>query len=97
MNNRTIGIIITVATAVLCGCPGIFLVALGVLAATGSQMPSVMEQNPANTPQDVMLGAVMFLCFGAILILVPVAAGVITFFIKKSETPGEEISLPPAA
>lgn len=71
MNNRTIGIIITIATAVLCGCPGLFLAILGVLAATGSQMPSVMEQNPANTPQEVMLGAVMFLCFGVVLILIP--------------------------
>jgi len=40
--NRTTAIVITVVTALLCGCPGLALAALGVMAAFGSQMPEVM-------------------------------------------------------
>jgi len=46
--NRTTAIVITVGTALLCGCPGLALAALGLMAAMGSQMPEVMVQNPNN-------------------------------------------------
>lgn len=75
--NRTTAIIVTAVSVLLCGCPGLALAALGVMAAFGSQMPEVMAQN-TGTPQDALLGAGMFVCFGAILILIPVVVGMLT-------------------
>jgi len=94
--NRTTAIVITVVTALLCGCPGLALAALGVMAAFGSQMPEVMVQNP-NSPQDVLLGAGMFICIGGLLILIPVIAGILSFRFAKPSEPGINEPLPPVS
>jgi hypothetical protein len=54
--NKNTAIIITIATALLCGCPGLFLAVMGIMAAFGSQVPEVMAQNP-NSPEQVLLGS----------------------------------------
>jgi hypothetical protein len=99
--NKNAAIGITIATALLCGCPGLFLVVMGVMAAFGSQVPEVMAQNP-NSPQEVLLGSGMFLCFGAILILIPIVAGILSFRAAKSNAPsnnfpGSNEPMPPAS
>ena len=84
--NRTMAIILTIVTAVACGLPSIALMCLGGLALMGTQMPEVMAQNPNATPEEVTLGAVMFLCVGAVLLLVPILVGIFSFrFSKKNE------------
>jgi hypothetical protein len=105
--NKNTAIGITIATALLCGCPGLFLAIMGIMAAMGSQMPEVMAQNPTNSPQEVLLGSGMFLCFGAVLILIPIVAGIISFRAAKSNEPvnsypgsnypGGNDPMPPAA
>ena len=70
---------------------------IGTLAAMGSQMPEAMVGNP-STPEEVLLGSVMFLCVGLILLVIPVVAGVVSFKMAKPAEPvyfGEEV--PPAA
>ena len=94
--NRTTAIVITVVSALLCGCPGLALAALGVMAAFGSQMPEVMLQNP-NSPQDVLLGSGMFICIGGVLILIPVIAGILSFRYAKSSEPGINEPFPPVS
>lgn len=84
--NRTTAIIITVVSALLCGCPGVALGALGIMAAFGSQMPEVMAQNP-GTPQEALFGAGMFICFGAVLILIPIIVGVLSIRMAKPDEP----------
>ncbi|MDX9992898.1 MAG: hypothetical protein RBS68_12740 [Anaerolineales bacterium] len=94
--NKTIAIIITAFTALCCGLPGLGLICTGALAATGSQMPEVMAES-ASTPQEVLIGTVMFLCLGAILLIVPFVAGFVSFKMIKPAEPvyfGE--NLPPA-
>ena len=94
--NRTTAIVITVVSALLCGCPGVALAALGLLAAFGSQVPEVMAQN-ANTPEEVLLGSGMFICFGAVLILIPVIVGVLSLRYAKTSEPSINESIPPAS
>jgi hypothetical protein len=92
--NKTTAIIITVVSALLCGCPGLALAGLGVMAALGSQMPEVMAQNPSN-PQDALMGAGMFICFGSVLILIPIIVGVLSIrYAKPNEPSGNEFSPP---
>ena len=92
--NKTTAIIITVVSALLCGCPGLALAGLGVMAAFGSQMPEVMAQNP-GTPQEALLGSGMFICFGAILILIPIIVGILSIRYAKPNEPSVNESSPP--
>lgn len=94
--NRTTAIVITVVTALLCGCPGLALAALGIMAVFGSQMPEVMAQNP-STPEEALLGAGMFICIGSVLVLIPVIAGILSFRYARPSEPGINEPFPPAS
>jgi len=83
--NRTVAIVLTVATVIACGLPSIVLMCLGALALVGTQIPEVMAQNPGSTTEEVVLGAVMFLCVGAVLLIVPVLVGIFSFRLSKKE------------
>jgi len=94
--NRTPAIIITVASAFLCGCPGLALAALGVMAALGSQMPEMMAQNQ-GTPQEALFGAGIFICFGAVLMLIPIIVGILSIRTAKTEEPNINEAIPPVS
>ena len=49
MDNRTKGIIATIAAVVLCGCPGLFICVFGAATATGL-MPYTTELNGIAIP-----------------------------------------------
>lgn len=95
--NRTTAMIVTIVTALACGIPSLVLMCLGVLALFGTQMPEVMAQNPAATPEDVMLGAGTFLCVGAVLLIAPILVGVISFRMSKKQEASETEYIPPAS
>jgi len=59
---------------------------VGVFALVGAQMPEVMAQNPSS-PEEVMLGAGFFLCIGAVLLVIPILVGVLSFKFSKKEEP----------
>ena len=85
--NRTTATIATVVTSLACGVPSLILMCLGVLALMGTQMPEVMAQNPGSSAEEVSIGAGMFLCFGAVLLIIPILVGVFTFRMSKTEDP----------
>ena len=93
--NRTTAMIVTIASALLCGIPSLILLCLGVMALLGTQMPEVMAQNPGSSAEDVVLGAGMFLCFGAVLLIVPILVGVFSFRLSKKEEPAINDYNPP--
>jgi len=94
MQNKNVGIIATIATAVLCGCPGLFACIFGAVTATGN-MPYNTEFNGVSNTGTLppTVGFVM-LCLSLIFILIPVAVGFFTLR-KKPEVAVEEV--PPAA
>jgi hypothetical protein len=93
--NRTTAIILTVATALLCGLPGIGLMCFAGLGVLGTNMPGFYEANPGATPQQAWLGAGMFICFGLLLLLIPALVGFFSFRMSKPSEPG--INEPPPA
>ena len=95
--KRSTAMILTVATAVLCGLPSLVLICMGGLALMGTQMPEVMAQNPGSTTQDVAVGAGTFLCFGVVLLLIPVIVGFFSFRMSKSEESSGSDMAPPMA
>jgi hypothetical protein len=95
MDNRTKGIIATVAALLLCGCPGLFLCIFGGLAAAGA--PVTTELNGiSNTGSMSPTTAFVLLCLGMILIIIPIAVGFFTLRNKPAaKGPGEP--MPPAS
>ncbi|HEY5729139.1 MAG TPA: hypothetical protein VIS72_03755 [Anaerolineales bacterium] len=93
MEKRTIGIIATIVTALLCGCASIFSCVWGFIIVSGR--PIDVTSNGITVPQTVSptIGYVL-LCLTVLMILVPVAVGFLTLR-KKPEPKVDEV--PPAS
>jgi hypothetical protein len=87
--NRTTAIILTVATALLCGCPGLFVCLGGVLTAVGGPYANQL-MGTTSSGSNATWFAVAGICGGLILIAIPVIVGILTLRKKK---PAE---MPPA-
>ena len=93
MDKRTTGIIATVASVLLCGCPGIFLCIFGAATAMGG---GTMTLGDTSQPMDPTFGYV--LCLSLIFIAIPIAVGFFTLRKKPEEvTPISDEPLPPAS
>jgi hypothetical protein len=95
MNNRTIGIIATVASALICGCASIFACVWGVISVTGT--PIDVTNNGQQSIQTVppAVGAVM-LCLSVLFIATPIVIGFVTLRKKPTILPDNE-PIPPAS
>lgn len=92
MQNRTLGIIATVVTALACGCGSLFSCIWGFMIASGT--PIDVTTNGITTPQTFSptIGYVL-LCLSLLMILVPVAVGFVT--LRRKPGSGTEY-VPPA-
>lgn len=92
MQNRTLGIVLTVVTALICGCAGIFSCVWGFLIASGR--PIDVTTNNVTTQQTVspVIGYTL-LCLSLLMVLTPAAVG----FFTLRKKPGSDESVPPAA
>ena len=94
MNNRNTGMIATIAAAVLCGCPGLFALFWGSLAAVVSFMPGAdINIGGSSDPRTALFSGLGTLCVGILFLAIPVAVGFFTLR-KKPETPQD---LPPVS
>jgi len=84
MERRTIGIIATVVSALMCGCVSIVSCAWGFLIVSGQ--PIDVTSNGVTTPQTLSptIGYVL-LCLTVLMMAVPVAIGFFTFRSKEEE------------
>ena len=85
MNNKNTGIIATIATTLLCGCPGLFLCLFGALTAAGQG-----TFNDASLSPSV---GFTLICLSLLLILIPVGVG---FFTRRKKTDLSQ-TLPPTS
>ncbi|MEW5940704.1 MAG: hypothetical protein AB1750_13630 [Chloroflexota bacterium] len=88
MNNKNTGVIATIATAVLCGCPGLSLCLFGAITASGNGTFNEEALSPA-------VGFAL-ICVALIFIAIPVVVGVVTLR-KKPEVPASDEPVPPAS
>ena len=74
MQNRNLALIITAATALLCGCGGIISCVWGALIVSGT--PVNVTRNGVTTPEYLSpsLGYSL-LCLALILVLIPAGVG----------------------
>ena len=77
MQNRTLAIVITVVTALVCGCASLFSCVWGFLIASGT--PIDVTNNGVTTPQTLSpeIGYAL-LCLTVLMILVPAGVGFFT-------------------
>jgi len=97
MNNRTVGIIATVVSALICGCAAIFACVWGMLIATNTPitMTSGGEQSVQTLPTPV---GYVLLCLSLLFVVVPVVVGFVTLRKKpQAAVPANNEPLPPAS
>lgn len=98
MDKKTKGIIATVATVLLCGCPGTCVILFGAISAAGY---GTTEFNGSAGQISTSAGIIM-LCIGIILLLIPIIVAFLSFRTKKNEitevlnADNAEEKLPPA-
>src|SRR3989304_3827862 len=92
--NRNTAIIATVASALLCGCPGLFACFFGVISAAASQMPGAdIDVFGTNDPTAALLMGLGAMCVGLVFISPPTAGG---FFPRRgAPSPASERPPPP--
>jgi len=99
MNNKNTGIIATVATAILCGCPGLLTLCWGALAAFVSFVPGAnIDIGGSSDPQSALFTGLGALCAGVIFIAIPIVVGVVTLRKKPAVVaPSDNEPIPPVS
>ncbi len=92
MNSKNTGMIATIATAVLCGCPGLFLCVFGLASAFGAGTFTLGDEGGQIPPAY----GVGILCVSLIFIAIPIVVGFVTLR-KKPEAPASNEPMPPAS
>ena len=85
MEKKTIGLIATVGTVLLCACPSLFLCIWGVIGISGTAIDTTVGGQTTSQPMNTGL-AVALLCVSLIGILIPVVVGFFTLRKKPAET-----------
>ena len=98
MDKRTVGLIATIATVLLCGCPGLFAVFMGAIFALVSFIPDAnIDIGGSNDPQAALAFGGVAVCMGIIFIIIPIVVGLFTLRKKPAPltTPISDEPLPP--
>lgn len=96
MKNRNTGILATVASVILCGCPGLFLCIFGAFTATGNMPYSTELNGITNTGTLPPTAGFVMLCLSLIFILIPIAVGFFTLR-NRPPAPSNNEPMPPAS
>lgn len=95
MENKTPGIIATIATALLCGCPGLFLLCSGAITSVVSFIPGAdIDILGSTEPRSALLTGLGALFLGGLFVAIPVVVGIVTLR-KKAPPPVIEEPIPP--
>ncbi|MCJ7676962.1 MAG: hypothetical protein MUO35_04505 [Anaerolineales bacterium] len=95
MDKRTLGIILTIGTALCCGCPGILICLFGgVTAVTGGTYTTDLlgQTGVGQLPAGSGFG---MLCLGLIFIAIPIVIGILMLRKPKAAVPVDIV--PPAS
>ena len=97
MDDKTKGIIATIASVILCGCPGLFFCIFGAFTASGN-MPFNTELNGvSNSGMLPPTAGFVLVCLSLIFIAIPVVVGFLTLRSKPAASLNKNEPLPPAS
>jgi hypothetical protein len=102
MDKKNVGLIATIATGLLCGCPGLFGLCMGAgFAIVGAIPGSDIDIMGSGDPSAAIGTGVAMLCAGVFLIAIPIVVGFVTLRKKPAEAevaaPVSDEPLPPAS
>ncbi len=87
--NRNTGLIATIATAILCGCPGLFSCFMGFIFSAVSFMPGAdIDVFGSSDPISALLFGLGQVCIGIIFITIPIAVWYFTVRGRGSRSHG---------
>ena len=79
MDKKTTGLIATIATAILCGCPGLVGLCMGAMFAFVGAIPgSDIDIGGSNDPAAAVGTGVAMLCVGVVFVAIPIVVGIVT-------------------
>ncbi len=89
-DKKTIGIIASIATALLCGCPGLCLCLYGAIFAIPggtytTDLPGIYDTG--ELPPSV---GYTLLCLGLLMVLIPIGIAGYTFFSQRNAKPSDQ-------
>ena len=97
MDKRTVGIIATVVTALLCGCPGFFGMCWGAIAALVSFIPDAnIDIGGSSDPATALMSGLGALCIGVLFLAIPIAVGFFTLRRQPDPVVNPDQPIPPA-
>lgn len=87
MDKKTTGLIATIATALLCGCPGLIGLCMGATSVFASLVPGAdIDVFGSNDPAAATTMGFVFLCLSVIFIAIPIVVGIVTLRKPKEES-----------
>ena len=88
MEKKTVGLIATIGTTLLCACPGLCLCLWGVMGLSGTPI-DVTNFDGQTTSEPMGTGvAIALLCVSLIAIAIPVVVGFFTLRKKDDDADG---------
>jgi hypothetical protein len=97
MDKKTTGLIATIATALLCGCPGLVGLCMGGMFAVVGTIPgSDIDIGGSSDPAAAVSTGIAMLCVGVIFIAIPIVVGVVTLRKPKDEETPAVVDVKPA-
>lgn len=94
MQNRTVGIVATVVTALACGCTSIISCVFGFMISMGTPFDVTSGGSTTQQTFPPSIGYVL-LCLSVFMILIPVGVGFFT--LRKKPEPPVDVIVPPAS
>ena len=93
-DKKKVGLIATIATGLMCGCPGLCIVLFGFTSVLGG---GTYELGASGGAVSTSVG-IGLLCVGLLMLLLPLGAGGYTFYISRAKLAHEDIDepVPPA-
>ncbi len=96
MDKKTTGIIATIATALLCGCPGLASLCVGLVFAAASQIPGAeIDMFGSKDPAQALNYGIGGVCLGIVLVIIPIVVGILTLRKKPEAAPVSDEPVPP--
>jgi hypothetical protein len=84
MDKKTTAIVATVVSVLLCGCPGIFALFLGVVFAGVSFIPGAnIDMMGSREPRSALMFGLGGVCLGLVFILIAVVVSTVAWRRKR--------------
>jgi len=88
MDKRTTGIVATLITVLLCGCPGLFGMCIGAMFAMISFVPNAeIDVFGSHEPSAALTFGVIAMLISLVFLAIPVILAIVTLRKKKTTPP----------